>query len=284
MPRIGAHMSIAGGLHKAFDRISEVGGDALQIFTKNQRQWRSKPLTTQEITTFTEKRDLCGEITVAAHASYLINLAAAPGATADKSLPAFVDELQRCDQLSIPYLVIHPGSHGGAGIETGIERVVSMTDKAFAMLPESSRVMLLLETTAGQGTALGARFDELGTIISKLKHSQRVGVCVDTCHIFAAGYDIRTPATYKNTVSELNKKIGLNRVHFFHLNDSKKELGSKVDRHEHIGQGKIGTEGFRCLLNDPRFAQLPMSLETPKSDNMAEDKENLNLLRSLIKK
>ena len=282
MVRLGAHMSIAGGLDKAFDRICEVGGEALQIFTKNQRQWRSKPLTVQEIELFKQKRQQCGNMTVAAHASYLINLASVAGEAADKSLQALIDELQRCDLLGIPYLVIHPGSHGGAGEEVGIKRAIELTDRALGSLPPDSPVMLLLETTAGQGNALGASFEQLAAIIDGLPDSHKVGICLDTCHIFAAGYDIRTSESCSRTITELNETIGLDRLRFIHLNDSKKPLGSKIDRHEHIGRGEIGSEAFRCLLNDPRLADLPMTLETPKSKDMAEDKENLALLRSLI--
>ncbi|MDH4317612.1 MAG: deoxyribonuclease IV [Desulfobulbaceae bacterium] len=282
MVQLGAHMSISGGVEKAFDRICEVGGEVLQIFTKNQRQWRAKPLAAQEIELFRQKWTQCGNMPVAAHASYLINLAALPGEAADKSLQALVDELQRCDQLGVPYLVIHPGSHGGDGEEMGIKRAIELIALALGSLVPDSRVMLLLETTAGQGNSLGANFEQLAAIMNGLPDSRKMGICLDTCHIFAAGYDIRTKESYNKTITELDEKIGIDRLRFVHLNDSKNPLGSKVDRHEHIGRGEIGAEAFRCLLNDPRLADLPMILETPKSKDMAEDRENLAMLRSLI--
>jgi deoxyribonuclease-4 len=282
MPYLGAHESTTGGLDHAFARVASVGGEALQIFTRNQRQWRSPPLTGEEIALFRAQHEQTAGMPVAAHASYLINLASGNAEQAARSVRAFAEELHRCDLLGIPWVVIHPGSHGGDGVAAGVGRVVRNLDAAFAAAGERSTVRVLLETTAGQGTGLGSRFEELGWMIANSGFSGRLGVCLDTCHIFAGGYDIRSPAAYARTMAEFDRMVGLSRLCFFHLNDARKELGSRVDRHEHIGQGRIGLEGFRLLLNDPRFAGHPMTLETPKGKDLAEDRENLRLLRSLL--
>ena len=282
MPLLGAHMSIAGGLHKAFDRISRVKGEALQVFSKNQRQWRVPPLTDVEISDFLAAWNMWGKGPVAAHDSYLINLANPDENKANRAVGAFTEEIIRADRLSIPYLVMHPGSHVGAGIGTGLEHLTGNLDRAFDQATEAQTVMVLLETTAGQGTGIGASFEELAYVMDKSAYSKRLGVCFDTCHVFAAGYDISSIAGYEKTFADFDKIIGLERLKFFHLNDSKKGLGSKVDRHEHIGKGKIGLTGFRLLLNDPRFANHPMVLETPKEKDLKEDIENLKLLKSLM--
>ena len=283
MPLLGAHQSIAGGLHRAFDRILAVGGESLQIFTANQRQWRVKPPGEEDIRLFREKWQACGQMPVASHGSYLINLAAADPVAAAKSIAAFADELGRCLQLGLGFVVLHPGSHLGAGVEAGLEAVARNLDQALeqAGVPATG-LKVLLETTAGMGTALGSRFAELGWLLGRSRYAHNLGVCIDTCHIFAAGYDLRDPAAYERTMDELEREVGLARVHFVHLNDSKKGLASRVDRHEHIGRGEIGDEGFRLLLNDPRFARHPMTLETPKGDDLAEDRENLARLRGLL--
>lgn len=283
MPLLGAHESIAGGLHLAFDRIDQVGGQSLQIFTANQRQWRAPVLGEDDVRRFRQRWHRSGDMPVASHASYLINLAAQEPDKADKSVNAFAEELRRCDRLGIRFAVIHPGSHGGAGVEAGLARVVRHLDLA---LERSSALgadlKVLLETTAGQGTSLGSRFEELGWLLANSRYPDQVGVCVDTCHVFAAGYELRTAEGYAQTMTGLERHIGLDRVHFFHLNDSKKECGSRVDRHHHIGEGHIGLDGFRLLLNDPRFRDLPMTLETDKGDDLAEDVDNLRRLRALI--
>ena len=283
MPLLGAHQSIAGGLHRAFDRILAVGGESLQIFTANQRQWRVKPPGAEDIRLFAEKWQACGQMPVASHGSYLINLAAADPVAAAKSIAAFADELGRCLQLGLGFVVLHPGSHLGAGVEAGLEAVARNLDQALeqAGVPATG-LKVLLETTAGMGTALGSRFAELGWLLGRSRYALNLGVCIDTCHIFAAGYDLRDPAAYERTMDELEREVGLARVHFVHLNDSKKGLASRVDRHDHIGRGEIGDEGFRLLLNDPRFARHPMTLETPKGDDLAEDRENLARLRGLL--
>ena len=283
MPLLGAHQSVAGGLHLAFDRIKQVGGASLQIFTANQRQWRSTPLQPEAIRLFQERWQENGMMPVASHASYLINLATSQAEMAAKSVGAFGEELARCQQLGIGFVVIHPGSHGGAGIEQGLTEVVRNLDLALERSGVlESGLIVLLETTAGQGTALGSRFEELGWLLQQSRYPAHLGVCVDTCHIFAAGYALSSPAEYQQTLEQLEHSIGCDRTHFFHLNDSKKECGSKVDRHEHIGEGKIGIEGFRNLLTDHRFQHHPMTLETPKGADLAEDIENLRRLRSVL--
>lgn len=282
MPLLGAHESVAGGLHMAFARILSVGGESLQIFTRNQRQWQVPPLTAEEIALFRRHWEEAGGMPVASHASYLINLGSGRPAQTEQSVRAFAAELQRCDSLGIPWAVIHPGSHGGAGIEAGLANVVDNLDRVFELAGESSAVIVLLETTAGQGTGLGSRFAELAWIIGESRFPERLGVCFDTCHVFAAGYDLRSEDAYTATMADFDRTVGLERLRFFHLNDCRKDLGSRVDRHEHIGRGMIGLEGFRLLLNDRRFAAHPMTLETPKGDDLAEDRENLRLLRSLL--
>ena len=282
MVLFGAHESVAGGLHLAFSRVESVGGESLQIFTRNQRQWRPKPLSDQEIAEFRAAHEQYGNMPVASHASYLLNLATAKEELLAKSIAALVEEFSRCAALGVPYVVMHPGSHGGDGVEVGLARFVWAMDMAFA--GADNEVMLLLETTAGQGTSLGASFGELGYIRANSRFPERVGVCVDSCHIFAAGYELRTPEGYAATIDELEREVGLAQVKFFHLNDSKKGLGSRVDRHDHIGQGMIGPEGFRHLVNDPRFAGLPMTIETDKGDDLAEDRMNIDFLRSLLVK
>jgi deoxyribonuclease-4 len=276
-------MSIAGGLHLAFARIREVQGESLQIFLSNQRQWKTTPLTSEVVTEFRRQWEKNNHLPVAAHDSYLINLAAPDPTTLEKSVAAFADELQRAAALGIPFLITHPGSHRGQGVEAGLERFVENMDRAITR-SQTSTVMVLIENTAGQGTNLGSTFEEISFIISESQYGDGLGVCFDTSHAFAAGYDIRTRVTYEDTLSTFDQIIGLERLKFFHINDSKRPLDSRVDRHEHIGEGEIGLAGFRLLLNDPRFWQHPMVLETPKGKELKEDKKNLKVLRSLIAK
>jgi deoxyribonuclease-4 len=280
MPLLGAHQSIAGGLQLAFTRIRAVGGQALQIFTRNQRQWRAAPVTADERALFAAAWREWGPWPVAAHDSYLINLASPDREVREKSVVALADELTRCAALAIPFVVMHPGSHGGDGIAAGLARMVEHLDRALELAADAGQVMVLLENTAGQGNALGADLAELAFIINHSAHSPRLGVCLDTCHLFAAGYDFRTPAAYRKTMAEFDRLIGLERLRFFHVNDSKKGLGSRVDRHEHIGCGAIGLDGFRQLLTDPRFSGHPMTLETPKGEDLKEDELNLRVLRN----
>lgn len=283
MPLLGAHMSIAGGLHLAFARIRKVKGEALQIFLRNQRQWQTPPLTSEMAARFRKHWEESGQMPVSAHDSYLINLAAPDPIMFEKSVAAFADELQRAAALGIPFLITHPGSHLGRGVEAGLEHFVNNLDRAIT-LSKTTGVEVLIEITAGQGTNLGSSFEEIGFILSQSQYGDGLGVCFDTSHSFAAGYDIRTPETYEETFSRFDQIIGLERLKFFHINDSKRPLGSRVDRHEHIGKGEIGLEGFRLLLNDQQFQSHPMVLETPKGKDLKEDKKNLRILRSLIAK
>jgi deoxyribonuclease-4 len=283
LPLLGAHMSIEGGLHRAFERIRLVKGESLQIFSKNQRQWSAPSLSDSEIQQFKEAWQQWGKGPVAVHDSYLINLANPDTKKSNRAVGAFAEEIIRAGLLSIPYLIMHPGSHVGAGVENGLKHLTVNLDRAFEKAEDTTSVMVLLETTAGQGTGLGSSFEELAHVISNSKYRDRLGVCFDTCHTFAAGYDISTKNGYKKTFSDFDAIIGLARLKFFHVNDSKKELGSRVDRHAHIGKGEIGLAGFRLLMNDPRFTKHPMVLETPKGKDLKEDMENLKLLRSLIR-
>lgn len=283
MPLLGAHQSIAGGLHLAFDRIRKVQGEALQIFTANQRQWRAAPLKAEDVVLFREKWLQTGAMPIASHASYLINLATSQEEMASKSQAALIEELQRCQQLAIGFVVVHPGSHGGAGVEQGLAQVVRNLDQVLVCSGAlESELKVLLETTAGQGTSLGSRFEELGWLLRQSSYPAHLGICVDTCHIFAAGYDLRSKEVYEQTFARLEHCVGCRHIHFFHLNDSKTECNSRVDRHQHIGEGAIGLEGFRLLLADPRFRHHPMTLETSKGDDLAEDIVNLKRLRELM--
>jgi deoxyribonuclease-4 len=282
VPLLGAHMSIAGGLHLAFTRIRKVKGESLQIFLSNQRQWKTFPLTAEMIEDFRQQWKKANSMPVAAHDSYLINLAAPDPTTLEKSVAAFADELQRAATLEIPFLITHPGSHRRVGVEAGLKRFVENMDSAIVR-SKTSTVTVLIENTAGQGTNLGSTFEEISFIIGESRHGDSLGVCFDTSHAFAAGYDLRTRATYEETFSQFDRIIGLERLKFFHINDSKRPLGSRVDRHEHIGKGEIGLAGFRLLLNDPRFRDHPMVLETPKGKELKEDKRNLKVLRSLCR-
>ncbi|HEY6191424.1 MAG TPA: deoxyribonuclease IV [Bacteroidota bacterium] len=281
-PLIGAHESIAGGIETAFERGDRAGCRTLQVFTKNSNQWRAKPLSEEAIANYKTAASKSTIRPVVAHDSYLINLCATDLSILEKSREAFIDELQRCDALGIPYLNFHPGAHMGAGEEEGIKKIVESLNQAHEAT-QGFKVMSVLETTAGQGSAIGHRFEQLRAIIDEVDDPARMGVCIDTCHIFAAGYDIRSNEAYQKTITEFDQIVGLRRLVAIHINDSKKPLGSKVDRHEHIGKGEIGKEGFRCLMKDERLAQIPKILETPKGEDLKEDRMNLALLRKLAK-
>lgn len=281
--RLGAHESISGGLHKAFDRAQSVGCDAMQIFVKSNRTWAVKPLTDEDIALFKTKAEETSIHPVVAHTSYLLNLASPKDDLWQKSRDALIIELERCETLEIPYLVLHPGSHVGSGEEAGLARVAQALGEVHAATT-GFRARILLENTAGQGTNLGYKFEHLAWLIEHAAEGERLGVCLDTCHVFAAGYDLRAAEEYKATMAEFDRTIGLTRLKALHLNDSKGDLGSRKDRHEHIGQGHIGLEGFRNLLNDPRLEGLPGLLETPKGDDLREDRENLAVLRELLVK
>lgn len=277
---LGAHQSIAGGVKKALERGQEAGCDTIQIFVKNPNRWVSKPLAEKNVELFGEAVAETGIWPVFAHSLYLINLATSDGALWEKSVNALQDGLERCEQLGLPGLVLHPGSHRGTGEDAGIARVIAGLDKVHARLP-GCKAQVWLETTAGQGDHLGHRFVQLRDMIEGTLDPGRLGVCFDTAHAFAAGYDLRTAEGYKDTWAEFDATVGMDRLKAVHLNDSKRELGSRVDRHEQIGQGLLGIEPFRLLVNDPLLRGLPMTLETKKGPDLAEDKMNLALLRSL---
>ena len=275
---IGAHLSTQGGLHTAFERADAIKASAAAIFAKNGNQWKGKTLTDEDCALFTEKRSVRPMLT---HASYLINLATTNEEFHRKSIAALIDELDRAERLGIHAVVLHPGAHMGAGPKAAIDQIARSLDQIHAAIP-NHRVVTLLETSAGQGSCVGCTFEELGQMIAAVDDKQRVGICFDTCHVFAAGYEIRTRDGYARTIDEMEKHVGLENVGAFHLNDSKKPLGSRVDRHQHIGKGEIGLEAFRHLLNDPRFARLPKVIETPKTVETASDRRNLRVLRGLI--
>jgi deoxyribonuclease-4 len=279
----GAHISAAGGLHQAFARGETAGCETLQIFTKSERQWQAKPLTEDSIAQFKVEATRSGIAPLLAHGSYLINLAAPGDELWERSIAALAEELERCRMLDIPYLILHPGAHTGSGTEAGLRRVADALNRLFAA-GSGGDVTLLLETTAGQGTCLGGSFEELAALLESVQYPERTAVCVDTCHIFAAGYDFTTPEGYATTFDRLLELLGRDRIKAFHLNDSKGAAGSHLDRHEAIGDGQIGLAGFRLLVNDLRLSGLPMILETPKGDGKddgAEDIRNLATLRGL---
>ncbi len=278
---LGSHVSTAGGLDKGIARAAELSMSACQVFTKSERQWRAKPLDPESVVRFREAVIATGIKHLVAHDSYLINVASPEPDKWERSREALLIELDRCDELGIPGLVSHPGAHMGTGTDEGVVRVAEAINRIHAERPDG-RASILLETTAGQGTTMGARFDEIGEMIRLVEDKTRVGVCLDTCHVFAAGYDIRTPETYAQTMTEFDERIGLGFLRCLHLNDSQKDLDSHVDRHAHIGEGMIGMSGFANVMNDPRLTGLPGILETPKGDDMAEDRMNLATLTGLI--
>ncbi|MCH7988113.1 MAG: deoxyribonuclease IV [Planctomycetes bacterium] len=285
MPLLGAHMSIAGGYYKAVDAAAALKMDCVQIFTKNNNQWRAKPLSNDDVARFRDALERTGIQKPCAHDSYLINLASPKDDLWQKSLDAFVIELQRAEALGLAGVVMHPGSYVESTEEQGLNRIVRAIDLALEQT-DGFQTEIWLETTAGQGTNLGWKFEHLQFLISEVAENHRLGVCVDTCHIFAAGYPIQTLADYQATMKTFDDTIGIDRIRAFHLNDSKRELGSRVDRHEHIGEGCLGREPFRHVLNDSRFANIPMYLETKKGerdDGKPWDAVNLSRLRRLLK-
>src|SRR5919107_1296961 len=263
MPRLGAHLSIAGGLPRAVDRAEASGCEALQIFTKSAGQWRARELPASEIGLFKRRVRQTRIRPVVAHNSYLINLAAADAALRARSIASLRDELHRADALGLDGLVMHPGSYTSGSEQSGLRMIAEGLSDIVASRPDG-KTRILLEHTAGQGTNLGHRFEHLAEIIERLGGPPPPGVCLDTCHLIAAGYDICSQQGYEETFRQFGRIVGFSRLRAFHFNDSKKPCGSRVDRHEHIGKGCIGLEPFRWLLNDPRFAGLPMLLETPK--------------------
>jgi deoxyribonuclease-4 len=258
---LGAHESTSGGLHEAFARALADGAEAVQIFTKSSRMWRAKEITPGDVATFRA----AAALPVTVHASYLVNLGADPGDLREKSIAAFIDELQRCDLLAIPQLVVHPGAN--ADKERGLRNVADALDRTFAA--HGGRCQVLLETAAGQGSCLGSRFEELRRIRELSKSPEQIAICVDTCHVFAAGYDVSTEEGYEATFNEFDRVLGLKLIRAFHLNDSMKPLGCRVDRHEHVCKGEIGALAFRKLVNDDRFREVPGYLEIPPEGNRA---------------
>ena len=275
-------MSIAGGVDKSIERACSIDCTAMQIFVKSNMQWFAKPFAPQEIAAFLEHplRDRLS--VVFAHSGYMINLAATNPDFLEKSRRAMTEELIRADQLRLPFIVLHPGAHLQAGEEVGLAKVVESIDEIFQALPQVS-TKIALETTAGQGSSLGCTFEHLAHIISNVREPERLCVCIDTAHLFAAGYDISTEKGAKETFAKFDKTIGLDRLAALHLNDSKTPLNSRVDRHDHIGKGKIGIEAFRYIMKTPRFAKIPKVLETPKGKELKEDVENMATLRGLLK-
>ncbi len=275
--RVGFHVSIIGDIDRAVDRAVELGCNTFQIFTRNPRAWKAKNLTEEETKAFIEKVNYHDVKPVLSHMPYLVNLASSREEVYSKSVKTLKGELDRCRKLRILYLVAHLGSHLGAGMISGFDKIVRAIDEAFADIDD--RVMLLLENTAGTRNSMGGSFEDIQHIIERLAYPQRVGVCFDTCHGFAGGYDLRTQMAVEQTISELEETIGFEKLRLVHLNDSLGDLGSGIDRHEHIGMGKIGEEGFRSILRS-KLGLLPLILETPK-DWRRSDIENLRKVREL---
>jgi deoxyribonuclease-4 len=277
---LGAHVSIAGGLHLALERAVALGCGTAQIFLKNQRQWATRPLGSDEIRAFAAARRRTAVRPIFAHASYLVNLAAPSEAAWRHAVDAFTDEMERADALGVAWVVIHPGAHMGEGVEAGTARIVAALD-AVITRTAGSRVKIALENTAGAGSVIGKSFAELGTLLARARRPERLGVCIDTCHLFVAGHDIRTRAGWDAAIDECARTVGLQRVLAFHVNDAKAGLGSGLDRHEGIGAGQLGLSPFRFLMNDARFARTPKVLETPKEPEPTMDLKNLAILRRL---
>jgi deoxyribonuclease IV len=278
---LGAHMSIAGGIFNAPERGVKAGCNVIQVFTQNANQWKGKAVSDEDAKLFKVKLAASGIVDVVSHDIYLINLAAAPGEVRDKSMIAFREELERCARLGIAKIVMHPGSHNGDGEEVGLKRVCEAFDELFSLVPQFTG-KVLLENTAGQGSNLGYRFEHLKAIMEGSSFTDRFGICFDTCHAFASGYQINERDGFERTFEELNQAVGIAALQAFHLNDSKKGLGCKVDRHEHIGAGALGLDAFRFIMNEPRFVGIPKFIETPKGDDEEMDLVNLTLLRSLV--
>ena len=278
----GAHESIAGGVFNAITRGQKATCDAVQIFNKSNNQWRAKKLTTEEVDGFFAAIEKTGVTVACSHTSYLINIGSPDDALQEKSRNSLQEETERCNLLKIPNLVFHPGSHVGSGEEPGMDRIVDNMNQVLDAIPDNT-VTLCLETTAGQGSNLGYTFEQIAYIMDRIEDKAHVRVCLDTCHIFAAGYPITDPKDYKKTIKQFDDVIGMKNLKIVHANDSKTELGSKKDRHEHIGEGHIGIDAFSNFVNDKRFKKIPFILETPKDDDLTEDIENLAKLRALGK-
>ncbi len=280
---LGSHTSVSGGIHKAFERAASIGATTMQVFVKNASQWYGKPCTEEDVSKYHEAEAQANIRPVIAHAAYLINLCAANPAIRKKSREGFLDELRRCEMLGIKALVVHPGAHVGAGEDEGIKCIAESLNTVHEQTKDF-RTLSTLETPAGQGTTLGYRFEQLRRIIDLVDEKDRVAVCIDTCHLFAAGYPVHTKEGWDATIKEFDEIVGLGRLVAVHVNDSMKPFGSKLDRHEHIGKGVMGLEGFRAMMNDERLVNVPKILETDKSEDLHEDVENMRVLRSLIDK
>lgn len=280
---VGAHVSIAGGFSKAIEEGTEIGCAAIQIFTKSNRQWKSKSITSDEAESFIQAQKKSDIKIVVAHASYLINLGSATPDVQQKSFAALVDEIKRCQQLQIPFLVLHPGTAEPDARQATLEKTGQYINQALQATSDCATTVLV-ETMAGQGKSIGSSFEELATILDQVTDKKRIGVCFDTCHTFAAGYDFTTPETYRATFKKFDDTVGLKYLKMFHVNDSKKEMGAHVDRHENIGQGAINLHAFAMIMNDPRFKSTPKLLETPVTDVAIDDyKKNIKTLLGLIK-
>jgi len=279
---LGAHMSIGGGVHTAIERGCSIKCTAIQIFVKNNMQWFARPLRREEIRAFLNHAQRDELLSIFAHANYLINLAATNPRFLTNSIRALSEELTRADQLELPFLVLHPGAHLGAGEEAGLDKIVASIDRVFQTIPKV-KTKIALETTAGQGSCLGHRFEQIAHIIENVREPERLCVCLDTAHIFAAGYDVGSEAGIRKTFREFDRVIGRDRLAAIHLNDSKTARGSRVDRHQHIGKGQIGLDAFRFIMSESRFRKIPKVLETPKGKELREDVMNLRKLRSMAK-
>ena len=280
---LGAHMSIRGGVSMAIERARSINCTAMQIFVKNNMQWFARPLTREEIRSFLDHVQRGELLSVFGHANYLINLATTNPHFHANSIRALAEELVRADQLELPFLVLHPGAHLGAGEEAGLEKIVDSIDDVFRKISRV-KTKIALEVTAGQGSCIGHRFEHLAHIIENVRESERLCVCVDTAHLFAAGYEINNEGSMRKTFREFDRVIGRDRLVAIHVNDSKTGCGSRVDRHEHIGKGRIGLNGFRFIMRSPRFRKIPKVLETPKGEDLAEDVVNLKTLRGLARR
>jgi deoxyribonuclease IV len=278
--KFGAHMSTSGGVWKALQRGSSICCEVIQLFVKNNMQWSGKPFSREALAAYAKELAANNFACVFGHTGYLINLGAPASENRDRSIQSLIQEIQLATTLGLPFLVLHPGAHLGTGEAAGIKQIVAGLDEVFAATKKSP-VRIALENTAGQGTCLGNRVEHLAAVFERVKRPERLGVCLDTAHFLAAGYDIRTPRGWNAAIGEVGSLIGRKQILAFHLNDSKTELGSRVDRHEHIGKGKIGKEAFRHIVNDARFRLHPGCLETPKSEDLHEDVSNLATLRSL---
>jgi deoxyribonuclease-4 len=279
--KFGAHMSTSGGVWKALQRGVSIGCDIVQIFVKNNMQWFGRPFSPEHLALYTSEPVRPKLNSIFGHAGYLINLGAPSSPNRDKSLQSLIQEIELATQLGVPFLVMHPGAHLGQGEEAGLRQISAGLDEVFRAT-KSSPVRIALENTAGQGTCLGYELRHLAALFDQVQRPERLGVCLDTAHFFAAGYDLRTPRGWNKGIQEAQQAFGLKQILAFHLNDSKTDLGSRVDRHAHIGQGKIGRAAFRHIVNDPRFRDRPGCLETPKSPDLHEDVENLRVLRELV--